>query len=124
MSGRNGFDQTAKLLLWVGLAVAVINIFVRSSVVALIYYLFLIYCIFRVMSRNIYKRSAENQKVMAFANKLKGKFKLAKNKFRDRKTHVYRVCPHCKANLRLPKRKGTNTVKCPACGTRFEVSSR
>ena len=72
-------------------------------------------CIFfRTMSRNIAKRRAENQKFCNF-------FKLRKNKFRDRKTHVYRKCPSCKAVLRLPKAKGKHTVSCPKCKNKFSV---
>ena len=68
----------------------------------------------RMFSRNIAKRRRENEKFCGF-------FKLWKNKFRDRKTHVYRKCPSCKAVLRLPKAKGKHTVVCPRCKNRFEV---
>ena len=47
---------------------------------------------------------------------IKGFFVLRKNKFRDRKTHVYRKCPHCKAQIRLPKVKGEHKCACPKCG--------
>lgn len=68
----------------------------------------------RMFSRNIAKRRRENEKFCGF-------FKLWKNKIRDRKTHVYRKCPSCKAVLRLPKAKGKHTVVCPRCKNRFEV---
>lgn len=50
------------------------------------------------------------------APKKKKKSKLPKDK-----DHVYRICPSCKANIRLPKKKGTHTVRCPRCGVLFEV---
>ena len=75
----------------------------------------LIFVIFyRIFSRNIQKRRQENEKFCGF-------FKLIRNRFRDRKTHVYRKCPKCKAVLRLPKAKGKHTVVCPRCKNRFEV---
>ena len=67
---------------------------------------------FRMFSRNIAKRRRENEKFCGF-------FILRRNKFRDRKTHVYRKCPSCKAVLRLPKAKGKHSVICPRCKNRF-----
>ena len=69
---------------------------------------------YRMLSRNISKRRKENERFCGF-------FTLRKNKFKDRKTHVYKKCPKCKAVLRLPKRKGTNTASCPRCKHKFEV---
>ena len=68
----------------------------------------------RMFSRNIAKRKKENDKFCGF-------FRLRRNKFRDRKTHVYRKCPDCKAVLRLPKAKGKHSVVCPRCKKRFTV---
>ncbi len=48
--------------------------------------------------------------------KKKKKQKLPRDKY-----HVYRICPECKANIRLPKEKGQHSVRCPKCGTLFDV---
>ena len=77
--------------------------------------------LFRMFSRKIYKRRAENEKFLKIWNPIKNKFRLMKNKRRDRKTHVYKKCPKCKAVLRLPKQKGKHTVRCPKCSERFDV---
>ena len=88
------------------------------SVLSFFYYVLtitLIVVIFaRMFSRNIAKRRRENDRFCGF-------FRLLKNKFRDRKTHVYRKCPKCRAVLRLPRAKGKHTVVCPRCKNRFEV---
>ncbi len=77
--------------------------------------LVLVFTIFyRMFSKNIVKRRRENEKFCGF-------FRLRKNKFKDRKTHVYRKCPQCKAVLRLPKAKGKHFVVCPRCKHRFSV---
>lgn len=123
MYGRNGFDKLCMALLWTGIILSFINIFIGSLVVVLLQYAIFIYCLFRVMSRNIYKRRKENQWFISSLSKIRSFFNLQKNKFRDRKTHIYRVCPCCKANLRLPKKKGSHTVKCPKCGERFDVKN-
>lgn len=81
----------------------------------------LVIAIFRFMSRNTDKRRAENRKFKKFIGIFKGKYVVAKAKYRDRKTHVFKKCPECKAVIRLPKRSGEHTVRCPKCNKRFEV---
>ena len=44
-----------------------------------------------------------------------------KTMFKDRKTHVFKKCPQCKAMIRLPKRKGSHEVICPKCGREFKI---
>ena len=125
MLGRNGPDNLFRLCVWVSFAVAVAAIFVRnfwvSSALSLVYYGLLGYAVFRVLSRNVYKRRAENAKYLGVRNKFLSFFKRKKAQFRDRKTHVYKNCPHCKATLRLPKQKGKHTVSCPRCRRSFET---
>lgn len=122
MYGRYGGDTLNKILIWVYaiwiILCSVISLFTDSiwfslfywiSTLALVFWIF-----FRMFSRNITARRRENDRFCGF-------FKLRRNKFRDRKTHVYRKCPHCKAVLRLPKSRGKHFVVCPRCKTRFEV---
>ena len=121
MVGRYGVDQLSNFIFAVVMIIIVINIFVNSIVLSVVYMLLWGWSIFRMMSRNIYKRQKENAVFLKAWNPIKGYFKLMKNKWRDRKTHVYKKCPKCKSVLRLPKKKGTHTVKCPKCSERFEV---
>ena len=121
MAGRYGVDQLSNFIFAVVMIIIVINIFVNSIVLSVVYMLLWGWSIFRMMSRNIYKRQKENAGFLKLWNPVKGYFKLMKNKWRDRKTHVYKKCPKCKSVLRLPKKKGTHTVKCPKCSERFEV---
>ena len=122
MYGRYGNDALNKFLLWMYIAWILIcmfiSLFVDSIWFSVIYWgssLALAIWIFsRSFSRNIAARQKENQRFCNF-------FKLRKNKRRDRKTHVYRKCPKCRAVLRLPKSKGKHFVVCPRCNTRFKV---
>lgn len=124
MYGRYGSDTLNKVLLAIYAAEVVVftvlSLFVNPTPLwmSLAYFalsMILIFVIFsRMFSRNIQKRRRENDKFCGF-------FKLRRNKFRDRKTHVYKKCPHCKAVLRLPKAKGKHTVICPRCKNRFTV---
>lgn len=122
MYGRYGTDTLSKVLLWVYLAFivicSVVSFFVDSIWFSVFYYVgtvaMIIWMFFRMFSRNIAARRRENDKFCGF-------FKLRRNKFRDRKTHVYRKCRNCNAVLRLPKAKGKHFVVCPRCKNRFEV---
>jgi len=121
MYGRNGFDQLGRFVLILYFVFAVVNIFLNSIIIMAIESALMVYAFFRVLSKNIYKRRNENAKYCRIENKITGFFKLQRNKWRDRKTHVYRKCPHCKKTLRLPRRKGEHTVNCPVCHNRFDM---
>ena len=124
MYGRNGTDALCKALLVVYIALILINLFLPrpySTVMSAVELALGAYIIFRILSRNIYKRQRENQWYQKQAGRVKSFFTLQKNKRRDRKTHIYRKCKHCKQVLRLPRTKGKHTVNCPCCHKRFEV---
>ena len=132
MYGRNGIDALYHFLFWIIIILTLLNIFLKSQVVPYITILIFIYAIFRVLSRNVYRRQKENQiflsmvsKIRRFLSKIKHKItsnlSLIKSKWRDRKTHVYKKCPKCKNTLRLPKIKGKHTAACPCCDNRFDV---
>ena len=120
-SGRNGSDALGRTALFAALALDIANLFLHSLILYSVAMLLLGYSLFRVFSRNIYKRRAENQRFCRLFRPIKNFFALRKNKRRDRKTHVYKKCPHCKKVLRLPRVLGKHTVKCPCCQNRFEM---
>ncbi len=121
MYGRNGTDQLYLALSTVLLVLLVINLFVRHWLLALAELLLLAYLFFRAFSKNVAQRRKENAAFLRFFRKPANFFKLQRNKWKDRKTHIYRKCPDCKNNLRLPKIKGAHTVSCPVCKRRFDV---
>ena len=121
MAGRYGIDRLYYFLLAICFILIVINLFVNSYIISLLESALFVYALYRVMSRNIYKRQQENEKFIKIADQPKQFLNLQKCKRRDRDTHVYRKCPSCKNNLRLPKQKGKHTVVCPCCKNRFDV---
>ena len=121
MAGRYGIDRLYYFLLAICFVLIVINLFVSSYVIHIIETALFVYAFYRVLSRNIYKRQQENEKFIKLIEKPKSIFNLQKCKVRDRKTHVYKKCPSCKNNLRLPRQKGEHTVVCPCCKHRFDV---
>ena len=121
MMGRYGIDKLYHFLIAICAILIVVNIFINNLVIAIVEMAIFIYAFFRVMSKNIYKRQKENQKFLKLMEKPLKFINLLKCKWRDRKSHVYKKCPSCKNNLRLPKQKGKHTVVCPCCKNRFDV---
>lgn len=119
--GRNGSDTLYRLTVWLILILAVVNLFLRSLILTGVTLALLIWSTFRCFSRNIPARQRENRAVLRFFGRIRNWFVLRKNKFRDRKTHIYRKCPACRKVLRLPKIKGDHTVCCPCCGKKFQL---
>ncbi|MBQ8331288.1 MAG: hypothetical protein IJX94_02155 [Clostridia bacterium] len=126
MYGRYGTDTLNKVYLGIYVAVvliySVVSLFITDPKISailtacylLLTLLLIVLIFFRMFSRNVAKRRRENETFCGF-------FRLLRNRFRDRKTHVYRKCPKCRAVLRLPKAKGKHTVVCPRCKERFRV---
>lgn len=122
--GRYGIDELYQFNLILYLILFVINIFVNSLILFWIQVAIITFTFFRVLSKNIKQRKKENDKYLSIKNKIVKHFDLIRKKWRDRNTHMYKKCIHCKTVLRLPLKKGTHTVKCPNCKKRFEVKCR
>jgi hypothetical protein len=124
MIGRYGIDQLYYALLGVWFVLLIANTFIRSGIISILMGAVLAGMIFRTLSRNIYKRRQENDKFMKMWNRIKAEGSLTMRRIREIKTHRFRKCPHCKRVLRLPRRKGKHTVKCPCCHHEFELCIR
>ena len=127
MYGRYGTDSLYKALLWIFVGITLLAAILGKAVnqtcytvLSAIGWLIMIYAFYRVFSTNTEKRRAENAKWLKMTAGIRKKFTLLGNKFKFRKTHVFRTCPGCKAVLRMKKAKGTHEVTCPHCGTKFK----
>ena len=117
MAGRyGGNDALNKTLLWGYLAIILIGAVTGLEFLWYVGLLAFGWNICRLFSRNMSARQKEN---LAFLN-LKNKIVFTARGLFDRK-RAYRVCPHCKAQLRLPRKKGIHTVSCPRCHKDFKV---
>lgn len=124
MSGRNGMDNLNMVIFWIYLVLLIASMITQSLILNYISLFLVIVFLFRSLSRNIYKRQLENEKYLEKTKGIRSHFKRQKNKWRDRKTHIYKKCPGCKTYLRLPKQKGTHIAVCPKCREEFEVKVR
>ena len=88
MQGRNGMDDLAKAINWVVLALLILSLFTRWSILYTIGLVLMVYMYFRVFSRNIPKRYEENQKFRNFRYDAVIKWNKKKTEFAQRK--IYR----------------------------------
>ncbi|HPE94737.1 MAG TPA: hypothetical protein PLT66_01540 [Bacillota bacterium] len=121
MYGRNGIDQFGKFISIAYLVLVLVNYFIGSLIFSGFILLLFAYWLFRILSKNTYKRQKENQVYLKAKTGFLNFFRQISNRFKNRKTNVYRKCPSCKATLKLPKLKGKHTVTCPKCRKQFEV---
>ena len=124
MEGRYGVDGFARFTMGVGLVCIVASVFFRNgsttgAILNTVGLAAIIYTYFRMLSRNIQKRYAENQKYLAKTYKIRTYIQQQKNSLAQRKVyHIYK-CPGCKQKIRIPKGKGKIEIRCPKCGTTF-----
>lgn len=128
MYGRNGMDQLNLTLLWACIILELISGFVvrRSGVVgSAMYYVSLglwIWVLFRMFSRNLYKRQEENRKFLLLRARLRSGSSGARARHAD-KEHKYFTCKSCKAICRVPVGKGKIVITCPKCGAQIRAKT-
>ena len=113
MWGRYGSDRFNRFLMVVYLIFWVLSLLL-SGWTGLIFYalttLTMGYTLFRMLSRNIPRRLAENRWYLHQLTRLK-----------DIRRYRYRRCPACRGMLRLPIKRGRRTVTCNRCRHRFKA---
>ena len=120
MYGRYGNDALTKFLLILALILMVISWIPSLWWMYLLALAVMIWSLFRTFSRRFDKRRRELERYLKIQKPIVNFFKLSRNKWRDRKTHVYFKCKKCKAVLRVPKGKGSIVVICTRCKDRIE----
>lgn len=111
MEGRYGTDKLNNVILWSGVGICLISMFIPIPLVnliaTLVSYILLFWAVFRCLSRNTYKRYQENRKFLQFFDRIK-----------DRE-HCYFDCPKCRQMVRVPRGKGKISITCPRCREKF-----
>lgn len=111
MQGRYGGDKLNMALIWVGFGSYVLCLLIPIPAVKmgliLLSYVLVGWAIFRLLSRNTYRRYQENRKYLRFLERLK-----------DRE-HRHYDCPRCRQPVRVPRGKGKIAITCPKCREKF-----
>ncbi len=119
MQGRYGMDYLGRFTIILGLIAIILSLFIDSAILSILAWACIIYAYFRMFSRNIYKRSSENQAFLTKTYKIRCFFARQKNMMAQRKTHHIYKCPTCKQKIRVPRGKGRIEIRCPKCNTTF-----
>ncbi|MFA5562286.1 MAG: hypothetical protein WDA00_06585 [Eubacteriales bacterium] len=123
--GRYGFDQFYYFLLGVCVLLVIITGLSRHILPILCFAVLTLAVAFfagyRLLSKNKGARQRENTLFLQTWRRFFAFLRLQKNRLRDRKTHVYKKCPYCRATLRLPRQPGDHTITCPRCKNPFPV---
>ena len=123
MQGRYGADQMGQMLSAVSMVFLIISLFSRNQGWFLLALIGIVYNYFRMFSKNISKRYAENQKYLTMTAGIRRKIAPWKSQLAQRKIyHIYR-CPGCKQKIRVPRGRGKIEIRCPKCNTRFVKKS-
>ena len=123
MQGRYGADQMGQMLSAVSMVFLIISLFSRNQAWFLLALIGIVYNYFRMFSKNISKRYAENQKYLMMTAGIRRKIASWKSQLAQRKIyHIYR-CPGCKQKIRVPRGRGKIEIRCPKCNTRFVKKS-
>lgn len=101
MYGRYGIDTLGKWTVGLGLAIMLIAGWTSNSKLSLLSWVLIIYSYYRMFSRNIYKRSHENQLFLGKTAKIRSWFFHKKSMMLQRKTHHIYRCPGCKQKIRI-----------------------
>ena len=129
MYGRNGVDRLTLTMIWTALVLDIINIFLRErvplaySIIGTAAGIITLLALFRMFSRNLEKRRAENAKFMEkvwwpISRRIAGN-----RQQRMDKEHRYFTCPNCGAVCRVPRGKGRIVITCPRCGNEIHGKS-
>ena len=138
MQGRYGRDKLGDALLWLGVILSLVNLFVGGRVLWLLSLIIIVFALYRVFSRNFERCSRQNgwylrtiypviEKVSVRSRYTAGRFKnwcgrVRENVETQKKYHIY-TCSSCGQKIRIPRGKGNIVVTCPKCRHEFKKRS-
>ena len=120
MTGRRGADELSIALLIAGLILSLLSSILRLNILYFLGLALYVFAIFRMLSRNLEKRYAENAAYLKLWQGASSNTKQFFNRMKNMKKYRYFKCPECKSRLRLPRGGGEVTVTCGKCRHAFK----
>lgn len=120
MSGRYGADQLNMTMIWTALILTLIGSIANVGILSLLANVMLILSLFRMFSKDRYKRQHENQVYLQKTYKVRQGTTEWMNRVKNSKKYRYFTCPKCKKRLRVPRGVGAITITCKGCGNKFD----
>ena len=116
MLGRYGPDHLCIAMIIFSFVLSLLHAIIGYLPLLLLSYFLFGLTLFRMLSRNIYRRRAENDKFIRYWWPVRTKIKRSITNLKQRRTFKFFKCPKCKKTLRVPRGKGRLQVTCPKCG--------
>ena len=119
LQDRYGLDQLSVALMLLGCLCTLVLSLCGVRYYRLIGLAPMVLALLRVLSKNLPKRQAENDRFLRVWDPIRQKLgaKIQQTKDVD---HRYYACPTCKKTLRVPKNRGKIEITCPHCDTKFK----
>lgn len=118
MWGRYGTDRLNQFLM-ISAFLCLFLSFFGGWVFYLLATALLAYSYFRMFSRNVSKRTLENQKYLKQEMKVRSFFVKKKKEWGMRKEYRIYKCPGCGQKIRVPRGRGKIAISCRKCGNEF-----
>lgn len=118
MWGRYGNDRFNQFLMIVAIFFLMLSMF-GGHILYLLSLVLMVYAYYRMLSKQIAKRTAENQWYLQKEMKIQSILYCKKNEFAQRKDFRIYKCPSCRQKLRVPRGRGKIAIRCRKCGTEF-----
>lgn len=122
MYGRYGFDPLSGFWLVLSMVLNFLGRLLGFLPLRWAAQLFILIALYRMMSRNIPKRQAENARFLELARPWAAWGRQKVLQFKD-KDHKYFSCPKCGQQMRVPRGKGKLSITCRGCGHVFQKKS-
>lgn len=118
MAGRYGNDFLNAVLFIFGAVISVVCSLFRIPFGSLISFIPYGIALYRMLSKDYTKRSAENARFLELSKPWRD-FLMKKFRQLQDKDHRYYSCPKCHNTLRVPKGRGKIKISCPHCSKEF-----
>ncbi len=119
MIGRYGGDKLSFVLLIGAMLLSFVSSILGFELGMILSYVPSIWGIFRVFSKNIYKRAEENRKFLRVYAPIERKVVESFKLLIGTKTHKHYRCAKCKQIIRIPRGRGKLCITCPKCKHEF-----
>lgn len=123
MQGRYGVDELSRFLMVLSIGMIFLGGITGNGLLNLISIVFIGIAYVRLLSRNFYRCSTQNQKYLMLRNRVTGRWSSLLKRFRERKIYRFYSCPSCSQKVRIPRGKGKVRITCPKCGAEFSKVS-
>ena len=118
MYGRYGTDRLNRFVMFLSVVFLLLSLFT----IQLFYTLALVGIVlvyFRMLSKNIARRAAENRVYLGIEAKVKAFFRKKWAAIKQMNTHHIYKCPSCRQKIRIPRGRGKIEISCPKCRHTF-----